>query len=278
MQFWIPKGNNRFHFVGGSRFVHGGAMLQEVVVPVVTVREKEGTSREKTRTTQVPVIELLTDAVNGGLISNINTKKAQWSDPAVTGALSTFKSYISAGYVNADYKTAKYTDQISQLVAGKVAMVPQGSWMNSSFTGDASNIDFIAFPSSSGKVTWQSSNLASIMLPKTKNSANEKAARDFVDYATVGDGYKAYLSAAKEPSVINGVADPAKISQLQQATAALYANGSIPSVDMQSAASFGDFPTLVSQLIAGTANPDSIAKQMQSAFEQNAKLIGVSGF
>lgn len=58
MQFWIPKGNNRFHFVGGSRFVHGGAMLQEVVVPVVTVREKEGSSRERTRTTQVPVTVL----------------------------------------------------------------------------------------------------------------------------------------------------------------------------------------------------------------------------
>ena len=28
MQFWVPKGANRFHFVGGSRFVHGGAMPQ----------------------------------------------------------------------------------------------------------------------------------------------------------------------------------------------------------------------------------------------------------
>ena len=28
MQFWVPKGNNRFHFTGGARFVHGGAMLR----------------------------------------------------------------------------------------------------------------------------------------------------------------------------------------------------------------------------------------------------------
>jgi uncharacterized protein (TIGR02687 family) len=41
MEFWIPKGVNRFHFMGGSRFVHGGAMLQEIVVPVVTVRHKK---------------------------------------------------------------------------------------------------------------------------------------------------------------------------------------------------------------------------------------------
>lgn len=58
VQFWVPKGNNRFHFVGGSRFVHGGAMLQEIVVPVVTVREQEGSSREKTRTSYVPVTVL----------------------------------------------------------------------------------------------------------------------------------------------------------------------------------------------------------------------------
>ena len=42
MDFWIPKGANRFHFVGGSRFVHGGAMPQEIVVPVLTVKQLRG--------------------------------------------------------------------------------------------------------------------------------------------------------------------------------------------------------------------------------------------
>lgn len=37
LEFWIPKGANRFHFAGGARYVHGGAMLQEIVVPIVTV-------------------------------------------------------------------------------------------------------------------------------------------------------------------------------------------------------------------------------------------------
>lgn len=58
MEFWVPKGNNRFHFVGGSRFVHGGAMLQEIVVPVVAVREKEGSAAAKTRTKYVGVTVL----------------------------------------------------------------------------------------------------------------------------------------------------------------------------------------------------------------------------
>ena len=56
MQFWIPKGNNRFHFTGGARFVHGGAMLQEIVVPVIEVKHlKSKGSREKTRSKQVMV-------------------------------------------------------------------------------------------------------------------------------------------------------------------------------------------------------------------------------
>ncbi len=36
-EFLIPKGAQRFHFVGGSRFVHGGAMLQEICVPVISI-------------------------------------------------------------------------------------------------------------------------------------------------------------------------------------------------------------------------------------------------
>ena len=41
MDFWVPKGASRFHFAGGARFVHGSAMPQEVVVPLITVRGTE---------------------------------------------------------------------------------------------------------------------------------------------------------------------------------------------------------------------------------------------
>src|SRR5262249_10202775 len=55
MEFLIPKGTNRFHFVGGSRFLHGGAMLQEIVVPIITVRHVRGKSVEETKTKAVKV-------------------------------------------------------------------------------------------------------------------------------------------------------------------------------------------------------------------------------
>lgn len=55
-RFWIPKGANRFHFVGGARFVHGGAMPQEIVVPVLTINQLRGEKAEKRTRRKVSVI------------------------------------------------------------------------------------------------------------------------------------------------------------------------------------------------------------------------------
>jgi uncharacterized protein (TIGR02687 family) len=55
-EFWIPRGANRFHFVGGARFVHGGAMPQEIVVPVLTVQQLRGEKAEKRTKRKVGVI------------------------------------------------------------------------------------------------------------------------------------------------------------------------------------------------------------------------------
>ena len=55
MEFWVPRGSNRFHFTGGARFVHGGAMPQEVMVPVVTITQLRGKKKAASRTEKVPV-------------------------------------------------------------------------------------------------------------------------------------------------------------------------------------------------------------------------------
>ncbi|RLA52211.1 MAG: BREX-1 system phosphatase PglZ type A [Gammaproteobacteria bacterium] len=54
--FYVPKGANRFHFVGGARFVHGGVMPQEIVVPVLTIRQLRGDKAEKRTKRKVGVI------------------------------------------------------------------------------------------------------------------------------------------------------------------------------------------------------------------------------
>ena len=52
LDYWVPKGASRFHFAGGARFVHGSAMPQEVVVPLVTVRVSDS---EDTKTRPVSI-------------------------------------------------------------------------------------------------------------------------------------------------------------------------------------------------------------------------------
>ena len=66
MQFLIPKGANLFHFAGGARFVHGGAMPQEIIVPVVTVKKLRGQTAAASLVSQVGVTLLgnLTRIVN----------------------------------------------------------------------------------------------------------------------------------------------------------------------------------------------------------------------
>lgn len=55
MEFWLPRGLNHFHFAGGARFVHGGAMLQEIVVPILTVKHIRGKAAQETKAKPVRV-------------------------------------------------------------------------------------------------------------------------------------------------------------------------------------------------------------------------------
>lgn len=56
MEFWLPRGVSRFHFVGGARFVHGGAMLQEICVPVLEVQELRGKKQQQNEKVKVGVV------------------------------------------------------------------------------------------------------------------------------------------------------------------------------------------------------------------------------
>lgn len=59
LQFWVPKGATRFHFSGGARFVHGSAMPQEIIVPLLTVKISDA---DTAKTSQVNMAPLLMSA------------------------------------------------------------------------------------------------------------------------------------------------------------------------------------------------------------------------
>lgn len=55
MEFLIPKGANRFHFKGGSRFIHGGAMPQEICIPVIKLKKLRGKAAAGSKVAKVNV-------------------------------------------------------------------------------------------------------------------------------------------------------------------------------------------------------------------------------
>lgn len=63
LDFWVPKGASRFHFAGGARFVHGSAMPQEIVVPVIAIREDES-GKAKTRSVSISLLGASNKVVN----------------------------------------------------------------------------------------------------------------------------------------------------------------------------------------------------------------------
>ncbi len=56
VEFILPKGANRFHFKGGARFVHGGAMPQEICVPLLDVRLLKGKKADQNEKEKVGII------------------------------------------------------------------------------------------------------------------------------------------------------------------------------------------------------------------------------
>lgn len=57
-QFIIPRGSNRFNFVGGAKFIHGGIMPQEICVPVLHIRELDTKAQTKHAKQVVGVVPL----------------------------------------------------------------------------------------------------------------------------------------------------------------------------------------------------------------------------
>lgn len=76
--FLLPKGIQRFHFVGGAKFVHGGASLQEVCVPVITITELEG---KKIQAHQKPPVGVVVLRQPIKFVNNIDKLALLQSDP-----------------------------------------------------------------------------------------------------------------------------------------------------------------------------------------------------
>ena len=224
-------------------------------------------------TGQIGYIAGLTDQVSSGAVAKINEGSLKVSSPAFVSAAAIDPTWVKNGWVNPDYMTALYANIPAELQSGKIAMYAMASWMNPSFT-DPTNIGFVAYPSQSGAVQWQSSNNASVQLPKTGDVARQAAAEAFVNYLTVGAGYKALLAKTGSPSIIEGVPSPASVTPLNAAAAAAFTGKSVASLDQQLVYAPADRGTLLGQVLGGTLSPEAFGAQYQAGIDKLRQLQG----
>ena len=77
-EFIVPRGSNRFHFVGGAKFIHGGIMPQEICVPVMHLRAIHSTVKQKQTKQKVGVVPLNSPVK---IVSNIDRIQFLQADP-----------------------------------------------------------------------------------------------------------------------------------------------------------------------------------------------------
>lgn len=58
LEFMVPRGSNRFNFLGGAKFIHGGIMPQEICVPVLRVEHLKTTKQKASAKQKVGVVPL----------------------------------------------------------------------------------------------------------------------------------------------------------------------------------------------------------------------------
>jgi uncharacterized protein (TIGR02687 family) len=114
-EFMVPKGVQRFHFVGGAKFVHGGAMLQEICIPVVHIKvlQKDQAAKHEKQRVGVVVARLPIKLVN-----NIDKIRFIQTDPVGEGFIARqLEVYIvdSEGQVVSSRETLNF-DSSSQVM------------------------------------------------------------------------------------------------------------------------------------------------------------------
>lgn len=77
-EFIVPRGSNRFNFVGGAKFIHGGIMPQEICVPILQIRELKTKAQSKLAKQMVGVVPLSSSIK---LVTNIDRIQLLQTDP-----------------------------------------------------------------------------------------------------------------------------------------------------------------------------------------------------
>ncbi|WP_432970241.1 ABC transporter substrate-binding protein [Dactylosporangium sp. CA-233914] len=184
-----------------------------------------------------------------------------------------------------DYATGTFEKGIAEVYGGQSAMIGLHSdtynlWADAA-GGDETKLSnavgFTGISSTSSKTWFGPGPLGSYYAPKTGKEGREKAARDFIDYAT-GAGYQQLLDDNKAFPTIDGYKVPAGISPLKQQFKDAYDNGSTIGFATDVIGFSDAFQPQMGKLLNKQATPEDVAKNVQTAVQRASKAAGVAGW
>lgn len=228
--------------------------------------------------TQVLPFMLWTDAMKGGLQTELNTNKAQWTNSAIIQSLDDYQTLIKDGCFNSNLKTGTYAQQESEFETGKTAMIPQGSWVSPNL------VQAMGITQMNAQVGWQAlststptaaySTTFSLQVPKTGDTSTESAALSFLDFAS-GPAYQQFVNANDQAPALSGFSTPSNLPSALLANYQALASSGYPQLFV---ASYGPFTTYMSELIDGSTTPGQVGTELQQQWTKSAQAIGLAGF
>jgi raffinose/stachyose/melibiose transport system substrate-binding protein len=192
------------------------------------------------------------------------------------------KNLQNAGCLNSDVATATYDDEQKQLMKAKAAMVFEGGWIILNLVDSYGvpavnkNIGFFGLSRYGNVASWLETDTA-LYAPITGDKQKEAAARRFIDFAS-GKDYGTYLKQSKQFPIMKGYKAPKDAPIVARQAAEAVRKNAVPNFAQTLEASYGNFDTYMSQLIAGQLSPLQVAQTLQEQFEKSAKHEGLPGF
>jgi raffinose/stachyose/melibiose transport system substrate-binding protein len=213
---------------------------------------------------------------------NLNTNKDSWTNPAIVGAITTYKTrLLDAGLAQTDYRTGTFVDQGKAILDGTAAMALNVTSLQSEIQATSSTAEMDAklgwFPiaKSSATAEYSPDQTNGVVAFKSGDSTRENAARQFLAY-WLGPDYADYIAADKVVSVEPSVPNPSGLPQtaVAQADALDTAIG----VFQVKALTAPDMHLALADMIYGKKTPQQVAQAAEDQFTQVLKARAVAGF
>ncbi|MBR7836482.1 extracellular solute-binding protein [Actinospica durhamensis] len=213
--------------------------------------------------------------------ASILSGEAKLNDPngPLVKGLEAYAALKSAGCFNSDSATGTWETSLKDVLAGKAAMVANGSdsvpMLDADAGGNDASVDaavgFTGVSATSAVAGYAPSPLGTYYVPKTGDTTKERAAIQFIEYVT-GAGYGAYIDEAATIPTLSGTATP-KMQGLMQQIDAAYRDGATLTWNSQVPGS-GNFGPESAKLLAGQEDAQAVADKVQDYYLQASAAAG----